>query len=154
MNQSEVWEKQQRRSGRVIKSFNRPSAPQQMNLGTCWCLEQSHIFSVTPFFFCTPQSSVQPLSQPGPERNLQPPPVSQQPVPTQDPPETEQPSRLQFEQQRSDHQQRAKPHVLKRRQLLVPLLGFFLSAAFVGLFYYIIHSLRTNNCQAEKGRSP
>lgn len=117
-------------------------------------IRENLCFSVSPFFFCTPQLSVQPLSQPGPERNHQPPPLSQQPVPTRDPPEAAQRSRLQFEQQRSDEQRRAKPDVLKRRQLLVLLLGFFLSAAFVGLIYYVIHSLQTNDYQAEEGRSP
>ncbi|TWW79056.1 Endothelin-converting enzyme 2 [Takifugu flavidus] len=60
--------------------------------------------------------SVQPLSQPGPEQNLQPPPLSQQPVPTPDPPEADRRGRTQLEQQRP------KPDFLKHRRLLVLLL--------------------------------
>ncbi|CAF97851.1 unnamed protein product [Tetraodon nigroviridis] len=46
-------------------------------------------------------------------------------------------------QEPPQRQRRAKPGVLK---LLVFLLGAFLSAAFVGLVYYVIHSLQTNEC--------
>lgn len=104
--------------------------------------------------FALLQLSGQPLSQPGPERNLQPPPLSQQPAPTQDSPEADLQSRLQLEQQPSDDQRWAKPDVLKRRRLLAPLLGFLLSAAFVGLIYCVMHSLQTEDYEAEKGRSP
>ncbi|XP_011604187.2 kell blood group glycoprotein isoform X1 [Takifugu rubripes] len=88
--------------------------------------------------------SVQPLSQPGPEQNLQPPPLSQQPVPTPDPPEADRRGRTQLEQQRP------KPDFLKHRRLLVLLLGFLSSAAFGGLLYYILNSLPANHYQAHE----
>ncbi|XP_076593183.1 kell blood group glycoprotein isoform X2 [Chaetodon auriga] len=94
-----------------------------------------------------PQLSVQPSSQPEPERQLQPPPLFQLPVPTQDPSAPHQQTQLQPELQlsESDPEHQTKPVWINHRKLLLFLLGFSLCAATLGLTYYMHHNLRNRS---------
>ncbi|XP_044064830.1 kell blood group glycoprotein isoform X2 [Siniperca chuatsi] len=96
-----------------------------------------------------PQLSVQPSSEPEPERRLQPPPLFQLPLPTQDPSEIHQQTQLQPElQSESNPEHQAKPvWINHRRQLLFFLFGFSLCAAILGIIYYMHQNLqnRSNN---------
>ncbi|XP_035528482.1 kell blood group glycoprotein [Morone saxatilis] len=95
------------------------------------------------------QLSVQPSSQPEPERQLQPPPLFQLPLPTQDPSTTHQLTQFQPElsEPNPEDQHRAKPVWINHQRLLLLLLGFSLCAAILGLIYYMHHNLqnRSNN---------
>ncbi|XP_059194314.1 kell blood group glycoprotein [Centropristis striata] len=93
-----------------------------------------------------PQLSVQPSSQPEPERGLQPPPLFQLSLPTQDPSNTHQLTQLQPESN-PEHQQQTKPVWINIRLLLLLFVGGFLCAAILGLVYLFMH--RRNN-QADK----
>lgn len=97
------------------------------------------------------QLSVQPSSQPEPERRLQPPPLFQLPLPSELSSETHQQTQLQSELQLSEsnpeQQHHAKPVWINHRRLLLFLLGFSLCTAILGLMYYIHQNFqnRTKN---------
>ncbi|KAM9353058.1 kell blood group glycoprotein [Symphorus nematophorus] len=95
-----------------------------------------------------PQLSVQPSSQPEPERGLQ------LPLPTQDPPTAHQQTQLQPELQLSAHQHQAKPVWKKHRGLLLLLLGFSLCAATMGLIYYLHHNLQNRKNKQARIETP
>ncbi|XP_053182488.1 kell blood group glycoprotein [Scomber japonicus] len=95
-----------------------------------------------------PQLSVQPLSQPEPERGLQPPLLSQLPVPTQGPSEAQQQAQPQPELQQLELESNTEQQLgnganslwIKRQRLLSLLfLLFCLCAASLGLIYYMHH---------------
>ncbi|XP_047454430.1 kell blood group glycoprotein [Mugil cephalus] len=99
-----------------------------------------------------PPLSVQPLSQPQPEKGLQPPPLLQLPLPTQDPQQVQQQSQQQPGQQQQqlsesnlEHQLQEKPVWIKHQRRLLLLLGISLCAAMLGLIYYVHHSLGTES---------
>lgn len=99
-----------------------------------------------------PQLSVQPSSQPEPERGLQPPPLFQLPLPSEGPSETHQQTQLQSELQLSEsnleEQHQTKPLWINHRRLLLFLLGFSLCAAILGLIYYMHHNFQRTKNQA------
>ncbi|XP_041797859.1 kell blood group glycoprotein isoform X2 [Chelmon rostratus] len=103
-----------------------------------------------------PQLSVQPSSQPEPERQLQPPPLFQLAVPTQDPPTPRQQTQLQSELQLSESnpEHQTKPAWINHRKLLLFLLGFSLCAAILGLSYYMHHSLQNRSNKQAGSETP
>ncbi|XP_070691676.1 kell blood group glycoprotein isoform X2 [Pempheris klunzingeri] len=101
--------------------------------------------------------SVQPSSQPEPERGLQPPPLFQLPLPTQDPSETHQQTQLRSELQLSesnpDHQHQAKPVWIRQRRLLL-FLGFSFCAATLGLICYMYKNPQNRSNNQEGTETP
>ncbi|XP_038567084.1 kell blood group glycoprotein [Micropterus salmoides] len=97
-----------------------------------------------------PQLSIQPSSQPEPERRLQPPPLLQLPLPSRDTPETHQQAQIQPDLQLSEsnpeHQHQVKPvWINHRRLLLLFLFGLSLCGAILGIIYYIHQNLQTRS---------
>ncbi|KAM7421039.1 hypothetical protein PAMA_015294 [Pampus argenteus] len=92
------------------------------------------------------QLSVQPSSQPEPERGLLPPPLFQLPLPTQDPSEAQQ--RQQLSESNPQHQlgEEAKPP-WRKRQRLVSILFLLLCfcAAILGLIYFMHQNLQSGS---------
>ncbi|XP_067457300.1 kell blood group glycoprotein [Thunnus thynnus] len=104
-----------------------------------------------------PQLSVQPSSQPEPEKGLQ------LPLPTQDPSEAQQQAQLQPElhqlefESNPEHQlsEEAKPLWIKRQRLLSLLFSMFcLFAAILGLIYYMHHNLQSGSYNQEGAVTP
>uniref|UniRef100_UPI0037E87607 kell blood group glycoprotein isoform X2 n=1 Tax=Semicossyphus pulcher TaxID=241346 RepID=UPI0037E87607 len=96
------------------------------------------------------QISVQPSSQPEPERQLPTPPLFQLSLPTQDPPnirdqQTQLQSELQLSEPNPELQHRAKTVWITHRRLLLLLLGLSLCAAILGLVYLMHHKLKNRN---------
>ncbi|XP_030250722.1 kell blood group glycoprotein [Sparus aurata] len=88
-----------------------------------------------------PQLSVQPSSQPEPERGLRPPPLFQLPLPNQDLSETHYQPQLQLSESVPEHQHQTQSTVwINHRRLLLLLLGLSLCAVILGLIYYIHHN--------------
>ena len=100
-------------------------------LHSCVSFSTTHIFVVLTLFHL--QLLVQSLSQPEPERELQ--PQQQQ----------------QLLESNLEHQ--VKPVWIKHQRLLLFLLGFSLCSAILGLIYYMHHNLHTeSNNNATPGR--
>ncbi|XP_061573053.1 kell blood group glycoprotein [Cololabis saira] len=93
-----------------------------------------------------PQLSVQSLSQPEPERELQPPALFQLPLPTQDPQSP--PGQQQLQLSEPIVQQQAGPVWIKRRRLFLLISFLILFTATFGLIYFMpcnIHDESTKN---------
>ncbi|XP_073340658.1 kell blood group glycoprotein [Pagrus major] len=86
-----------------------------------------------------PQLSVQPSSQPEPERGLRPPPLFQLPLPNQDLSETHHQPQLQLSEYVPEHQHQTQPVWINHRRLLLLLLGLSLCAVILGVIYYMHH---------------
>ncbi|XP_062255905.1 kell blood group glycoprotein isoform X1 [Platichthys flesus] len=98
-----------------------------------------------------PKLSIQPPTQPEFERGLQPPPLFQLPPPTQDPLVTQHRTQIHPEIQLSEsgpeHRPQAVSLWVKHRRLLLLLWGFSLSAALLGLMFYIHQNLNRSSDQ-------
>ncbi|XP_042345255.1 kell blood group glycoprotein [Plectropomus leopardus] len=104
-----------------------------------------------------PQLSVQPSSQPEPERGLQPPPLFQLLLPTQGPSYTHQQSQLQSELQLSEsnpEHQRQNPQRINHQRRLLLFFGFSLCASFWGLIYYMHHNLQNKHTNQASKATP
>nr|XP_040021652.1 kell blood group glycoprotein isoform X2 [Gasterosteus aculeatus aculeatus] len=80
-------------------------------------------------------------------RGLQPPPLFQLPLTAQDPFDNDQQTQLQLSESNPEAQQQAKPRWINPRRLLLLLLGFSLSSAILGLFYYMHYNHQKRNIQ-------
>lgn len=91
------------------------------------------------------QLSIQPTSQPEPERGLQPPPLFQLPHPTQHPSENQQENQLQSDIQLSESnpEHQANPVWIHHRRLFLIFLGLSLYAATLVFFYYMSQNNQT-----------
>ncbi|XP_019724667.1 kell blood group glycoprotein [Hippocampus comes] len=111
-----------------------------------------------------PERSVQPSSQPEPERRLSTPALFQLKLPSQDPAEAQPPTELELQKlplrrrQDLEYQQPAEQIKPAWRKcgcaLSVVILGFCLCAIFLGMVYYINHFLRRGNQNQEVLISP
>ncbi|KAM6910231.1 kell blood group glycoprotein [Xenentodon cancila] len=93
-----------------------------------------------------PQLFVQSLSQPEPERELQPPALFQLPLPTQDPQSPSGQQQLQLSEPSTEH--RPGPVWIKRKRLFLLIFGISIFTATFGLIYFMpynIHNESGNN---------
>ncbi|XP_026173243.1 kell blood group glycoprotein [Mastacembelus armatus] len=96
-----------------------------------------------------PQLSIQPTTQPEPERGIQLPPLFQLPFSTHHHSENQQQTQLQpgtqLSESNPEHRHQAKPVWIHHRKLLFLFLGFSLCAAILGIIYYMHQNLQNRS---------